>query len=58
MSARLGPLVEGLTPGYFALVMASGIISLGLELRGFGVLSWVLFGICAVIRLGPVAGLD
>jgi len=41
-------MVEGLTPGYFALVMASGIISLGLDLRGFHVLSWALFVVGAV----------
>ena len=32
---RVGGLVEKLTPGYFALVMASGIISIGLNLSGF-----------------------
>lgn len=41
-------MVKGLTPGYFALVMASGIISLGLHLRGFAVVSWILFGLGAV----------
>ncbi|GAA6525339.1 tellurite resistance/C4-dicarboxylate transporter family protein [Intrasporangium sp. DVR] len=43
---RVGGLVERLTPGYFALVMASGIISLGLDLRGFSALSVVLFTVC------------
>ncbi|MDV3223386.1 tellurite resistance/C4-dicarboxylate transporter family protein [Intrasporangium sp.] len=43
---RVGVLVERLTPGYFALVMASGIISLGLQLVGFTVLSVVLFAVC------------
>ena len=43
---RVGGLVEKLTPGYFALVMASGIISVGLELEGFAVLSWVLLAVC------------
>jgi tellurite resistance protein TehA-like permease len=47
VSGRLGQMVEGLTPGYFALVMASGIISLGLNLGGFRALSWGLFGVCA-----------
>jgi tellurite resistance protein TehA-like permease len=39
-------MVEGLTPGYFALVMASGIISLGLHLGDFGWLSSALFVVC------------
>jgi tellurite resistance protein TehA-like permease len=47
-SGRLGRMVEGLTPGYFALVMASGIISLGLQLVGHDFLSAVLFAICAI----------
>jgi len=38
--------VAGLTPGYFALVMATGIISVGMELRGFVVLSRVMLGLC------------
>ena len=41
-------MVEGLTPGYFALVMASGIISLGLYLGGYSLLSGALFVVCAV----------
>jgi tellurite resistance protein TehA-like permease len=43
---RLGRLVEGLTPGYFALVMASGIVSLGLQLVGQDALSVALFVVC------------
>lgn len=43
---RRTSLVEGLTPGYFALVMASGIISIGLNLTGYRALSIVLFVIC------------
>lgn len=39
---------ERLTPGYFALVMASGIVSLGLWLGGFDALSVVLFVVGAV----------
>lgn len=39
--------VEGLTPGYFALVMASGIISVGMDLEGFAVVSAILLGVCA-----------
>lgn len=40
--------VAGLTPGYFALVMASGIVSLGLKLCGFDAFSAVLFVVAAV----------
>lgn len=40
--------VRWLTPGYFALVMASGIISLGLHLEGFHVLSAVLLVVALV----------
>ena len=40
--------VEGLTPGYFALVMASGIVSVGMHLEGHEALSMILLGVCAV----------
>jgi len=43
---RLARAVESLTPGYFALVMASGIISVGMHLEGFQVLSTVLLIVC------------
>lgn len=39
--------MRGLTPGYFALVMASGIISVGMRLKGFDTISWLLLAICA-----------
>lgn len=42
LNARVRRAVEGLTPGYFALVMASGIISVGMDLEGFGALSVML----------------
>lgn len=45
MRRRIGPMVESLTPGYFALVMASGIVSLGLSLTGYDTLSIILFAI-------------
>jgi tellurite resistance protein TehA-like permease len=45
---RVQRAVEGLTPGYFALVMATGIISVGLRLEGFGLLSSVLLVVCVV----------
>jgi tellurite resistance protein TehA-like permease len=38
--------VEGLTPGYFALVMATGIISVGLKLERHETLSSVLLAVC------------
>lgn len=40
--------VAGLTPGYFALVMGSGIISAGLRLQGYDALSAILLW-CAVV---------
>ncbi|SDL77928.1 hypothetical protein [Arthrobacter sp. ok362] len=46
--SRVSKAVQTLTPGYFALTMASGIISVGLELEGFHVLSAVLLVVCAV----------
>lgn len=48
MVPRVAALVEGLTPGYFALVMASGIISLGFKLIDVGAVSSVLFAVCAM----------
>ena len=45
MRRRIGPMVQTLTPGYFALVMASGIVSLGLSLTGYDTLSIILFAI-------------
>ena len=43
---RVHRAVEGLTPGYFALVMATGILSVGMQLEGFDILSTVLLGVC------------
>ena len=40
--------MRDLPPGYFALVMATGIISLGLDLRGFSFPSQVLLAIAAL----------
>jgi tellurite resistance protein TehA-like permease len=48
LAARFGHAVETLTPGYFALVMASGIVSVGMHLQGFTFLSLVLLVACAV----------
>lgn len=39
--------VRSLTPGYFALVMASGIVSIGLNYEGYDVLSTILLVVCA-----------
>jgi tellurite resistance protein TehA-like permease len=39
--------VATLEPGYFALVMGSGIVSIGLDFQGFTVASLVLLTICA-----------
>ena len=44
--ARAGHAVEGLTPGYFALVMATGILSVGMQLEGFDTLSAGLLVVC------------
>lgn len=44
----LDGVVRGLTPGYFALVMASGIISVGMRLHGYIALSLALLAVCAV----------
>lgn len=55
LAGRIRAAVEGLTPGYFALVMATGIVSVGMELRGFRLLSVVLLWICGaafVLLLG------
>ncbi len=46
LRSRLRSGVEGLTPGYFALVMASGILSAGMALRGHRTLSTLLLAVC------------
>ena len=48
LRSRVAESVQTLTPGYFALPMAAGIISVGLELEGFHALSAALLVICAV----------
>ena len=47
LSQRAGYAVRTLTPGYFALVMGTGIISVGLQLEGHTVLSRMLLMITA-----------
>lgn len=46
LRGRIRHAVQGLTPGYFALVMASGILSVGMGLKGFRVLSGLLLVVC------------
>jgi tellurite resistance protein TehA-like permease len=48
LAARLRQGVRGLAPDYFALVMASGIISVGLTQHGSGPLSMVPLVVCAL----------
>jgi len=48
LNERVHRALESLTPGYFALVMATGIISIGMRLEGFFAISWVLLVISAV----------
>lgn len=43
---RVRHAVHGLTPGYFALVMSSGIISVGMRLDGYIALSVLLLVVC------------
>ncbi|MFD1505901.1 hypothetical protein ACFSBG_09465 [Georgenia yuyongxinii] len=45
---RVRTAVRGLASGYFALVMGSGIISVGMRLEGFELLSGFLLVVCAV----------
>lgn len=46
-SGRLQGAVRGLAPGYFALVMASGIVSIGMRQHGRIALSVLLLTVCA-----------
>jgi tellurite resistance protein TehA-like permease len=48
LAARLRQGVRGLAPDYFALVMASGIVSVGLTQHGSGPLSIVPLVVCAL----------
>jgi tellurite resistance protein TehA-like permease len=45
---RVQTAVATLTPGYFALVMGSGIISVGMRLEGFETISTTLLAICTI----------
>lgn len=58
LAERTGRAVEGLTPGYFALVMGTGIISVGMHLEGMDMISELLLVVCAtafVVLLGLTA---
>ena len=44
-------MVEELTPGYFALTMATGIISLGFDLTGQRILSLLLFALAGLAHV-------
>lgn len=46
--SALSKAIEHLSPGYFALVMGTGIVSMGLHLVGFAVLSIILLWIAGV----------
>ncbi len=48
LATRVSTAVAGLSPGYFALVMGTGIISVGMDLNGHRWVSRVLLVICAV----------
>jgi tellurite resistance protein TehA-like permease len=50
-AARVQHAARGLAPGYFALVMATGIISIGLRLKGVLWPSTVLLFVCAAAFL-------
>jgi tellurite resistance protein TehA-like permease len=56
--ARVARAVEGLTPGYFALVMGTGIISVGMRLEGFDLISQALLvlGVAAFVVLIVLTG--
>ena len=42
LSGRIGAAIANLFPGYLAVVMATGIVSIAAHLLGFGWISWVL----------------
>src|SRR5690625_1109050 len=55
---RFHEAVRSVSPGYFALVWGSGIVSVGLHLQDFSVLSLILLIVCAasyVVLLGLTA---
>jgi tellurite resistance protein TehA-like permease len=55
LQARVHDALKRLSPGYFAMVMATGIVSIGLDLEGRTLLSRVLLGIAAAGFVALVA---
>ncbi|MFV0251871.1 MAG: tellurite resistance/C4-dicarboxylate transporter family protein [Beutenbergiaceae bacterium] len=55
IAARVNDSIRTLTPGYFALVMASGIVSVALQQRGWMAISYVLFAIAGLAYIVLVA---
>ncbi|MFV0427096.1 MAG: tellurite resistance/C4-dicarboxylate transporter family protein [Beutenbergiaceae bacterium] len=55
IGARISDSIRTLTPGYFALVMASGIVSVALQQRGWMTISYVLFAIAGAAYVVLVA---
>lgn len=55
LRARADAAVRGATPGYFALVMATGIVSVSLQTNGWDAASVVLLGIAAIAYVTLVA---
>ncbi|MGI8578834.1 MAG: tellurite resistance/C4-dicarboxylate transporter family protein [Nocardioidaceae bacterium] len=58
LAGRVSDAAGGLSPAYFALVMATGIISIGLRLEGFALLSLLLLivAVVAVVALIALTG--
>ena len=48
LGGRVAHAVRGLTPGYFALVMGSGIVSVGMRLEGYELLSRALLAVAVI----------
>ena len=55
LSGRIDAAIRGLTPGYFALVMATGIVSVSLRTTGWALASTALLVIAAVAYLTLIA---
>lgn len=51
-SGRIAGAVATLDPGWFAWVMASGIVSIGADLLGYSILSQVLLGVTVAAAVG------
>jgi tellurite resistance protein TehA-like permease len=53
---RLADAVEHLFPGYFALVMATGIVSIAAHVQGMPRIAWALFAV-NIVAYGVLAGM-